>query len=691
VQPQAGRVFAEEEGRQGGPPAVIVSDRLWRQRFGSDRTLPGRPITLNNEPFAVVGIMRSGFAFPSSDVDIWIAQQFGERDRRQRRAHNFGVIARLKREVSVERARADMQALARQIADEQPAFMTGWTANVVPYHHDLVESARPLILILFGVAMVVLLVACANLANLALARAAGRVHEIAVRSALGASRIRIVRQLLTESLVQSAIGGALGVAILALTLELLLAAAPDDIPRLYDVRLDPVVFVFASAVTVLSALLVGLLPALRGSWAPASSAVSRSQWYEALSGSRMSGTLRTARLRGALLVAQVALALVLLVSAGLLARSLLKLNAVEYGFVQDGLLALNLDIPSARYPDVGAQSRFYERLLDRVRALPGVLAASTTSGAPASGMQTTFSFAIEGRPAASPSGREDPVPLRAVMPDYFRTLGIPLLHGRAIEPTDQQSAAPVVVFNESLARRFWNDGAVGRRISFAGPEGPWYEVVGVVGDTRDEGLDQPAPPAVYVPFPQRREQWGWLTWQTLVVRTRRGVEPTDLVSSIRFVLGEIDPLLPLQSVRTVNDLYAENTARRRFAMQLTAGFAGLALLLGALGIYAIVAYSVAARRREIGIRLALGAHPRTVLRQVVRGALGLALAGVAIGAVSALGLTRFLETLLFGVEPTDVATFAGTGALLIAVAALAAWIPARRVMCVDPMSALRAE
>jgi predicted permease len=306
-------------------------------------------------------------------------------------------------------------------------------------------------------------------------------------------------------------------------------------------------------------------------------------------------------------------------------------------------------------------------------------------------MQTTFSFAIEGRPAASPSGREDPVPLRAVMPDYFRTLGIPLLHGRAIEPTDQQSAAPVVVFNESLARRFWNDGAVGRRISFAGPEGPWYEVVGVVGDTRDEGLDQPAPPAVYVPFPQRREQWGWLTWQTLVVRTRRGVEPTDLVSSIRFVLGEIDPLLPLQSVRTVNDLYAENTARRRFAMQLTAGFAGLALLLGALGIYAIVAYSVAARRREIRIRLALGAHPRTVLRQVVRGALGLALAGVAIGAVSALGLTRFLETLLFGVEPTDVATFAGTGALLIAVAALAAWIPARRVMRVDPMSALRAE
>jgi hypothetical protein len=251
--------------------------------------------------------------------------------------------------------------------------------------------------------------------------------------------------------------------------------------------------------------------------------------------------------------------------------------------------------------------------------------------------------------------------------------------------------------NDSLAKRFWaearstSDGAVGRRISFAGPEGPWYEVVGVVGDTRDAGLDQPAPPAVYVPFAQRREQWGWLSWQTLVVRARPGFAPADLVPSIRFALSEIDPLLPLQSARTIDDLYAENTARRRFAMQLTAGFAALALLLGALGIYAIVAYSVAERRREIGIRLALGAQPRTVLRQVVRSALGLAAAGAALGSVSALGLTRFLASLLFGVEPTDAATFAAMAALLIAVAALAAWLPARRVMRVDPVNALRVD
>ena len=691
VQAQAGRLFNEEEGRQGGPPAVLISDRLWRQRFGADRNVLGRSVTLNAEPFAVVGVMRPGFAFPSTNVDIWIAQQFSELDRAQRRSHNFGVIARLKSDLAVEGARSEMRALARQISDEQPAFMTGWSVNVVPYHDDLVGNARPLILILFGIAMVVLLAACANLANLALARAAGRVHEIAVRSALGASRSRIAKQLLVESLVQSAIGGALGVGVIAITLQTLIAAAPADIPRLHDIDLDQSVFIFATGVTVLSALIVGLVPALRGGWATLSHQALTLRLGSGQAGSRVTGTPGAARLRGALLVAQVALALVLLVGAGLLVRSLIKLNAVGYGFAQDGLLALNLDIPAARYPDVGAQSRFYERLLEHVRALPGVAAASTTSGAPASRSATTFSFAIEGRPAATPSGREDPVPLRAVMPDYFRTLGIPVLHGRTVEPSDTQGALPVVVFNESLAKRFWTDGAVGRRISFAGPEGPWYEIVGVVGDTQDAGLDLPAPPAVYVPFAQRREQWGWLSSQTLVVRVRPGFASTDLVPSIRFALSEIDPLVPLQPARTVTDLYAENTARRRFAMQLTAGFAALALLLGALGIYAIVAYSVAERRREIGIRLALGARPRTVLRQVVRSALGLAAAGAAIGAVSAFGLTRFLESLLFGVEPTDAATFASMAALLMAIAVLAAWLPARRVMRVDPVKALREE
>jgi putative ABC transport system permease protein len=596
------------------------------------------------------------------------------------------VVARLKESVSIDAAAAEMRTVAQQITAEQPAFMTGWGVNVVPLHADMVDNARPLIVMLFGVVIGVLLVACANLANLTLARATGRLHEIAVRSALGASRARIAAQLLTESLVLAGIGGAAGVVVVAVMLKTLIAAVPEDIPLLHEVRLDPVVFIFATAITVLSAVLVGLIPALR---------VGGSMWYEALASAstRVSTTGRASRVRGALVVAQVALALVLLVGAGLLVRSFIRMNMVDYGFRPDGLLAVSLDIPRVKYPDRSVQSRFYERALERVRTLPGVAAASTTSEAPASGVTMTFSFAIEGRPARNPSGREDPVPLRAVMPDYFQTLGIPLISGRAIATTDREDSPPVVLFNESLAKRFWKNGdeAVGRRISFVGPGGPWYEIAGVVGDTRDDGLDQPAPPAVYVPYAQRRQEWAWLTFQTLVVRAQAGQEPSDLLPSIRGALREIDPSLPMQTVRTVTQLYSENAARRRFAMQLTAGFALLALLLGAIGIYAVVAYSVAQRRREIGIRLALGAQPRAVARQIVRGALGLASAGAALGAISALALTRFLETLLFGVEPTDAATFVGMAALLLAIAALASWLPARRAMRVDPVEALRTD
>jgi putative ABC transport system permease protein len=686
VTPQAGRLFSDDEGKDGAVRAALLSDALWRQRFGADLNIVGRTIDLSGDLYTVVGVMRPEFRFPDPDIDTWIAQQFGEEDRAERRSHNYGVVARLKQGASLETAAAEMRTLAQQITAEQPAFMTGWGVNVVPLHADMVDNARPLIVMLFGVVIGVLLVACANLANLTLARATGRLHEIAVRSALGASRARIAAQLLTESLVLAGIGGAAGVVVVAVMLKTLIAAVPEDIPLLHEVRLDPVVFIFATAITVLSAVLVGLIPALR---------VGGSMWYEALASAstRVSTTGRASRVRGALVVAQVALALVLLVGAGLLVRSFIRMNMVDYGFRPEGLLAVSLDIPRVKYPDRSVQSRFYDLALERVRTLPGVAAASTTSGAPGSGVAMTFSFAIEGRPARNPSGREDPVPLRAVMPDYFQTLGIPLISGRAIATTDREDAPPVVLFTESLARRFWKNGdeAVGRRISFVGPGGPWYEIAGVVGDTRDDGLDQPAPPALYVPYAQRRQEWAWLTFQTLVVRAQPGQESTDLLPSIRGALREIDPLLPMQTVRTVTQLYSENAARRRFAMQLTAGFALLALLLGAIGIYAVVAYSVAQRRREIGIRLALGAQPRAVARQIVSGALGLASAGAALGALSALGLTRFLETLLFGVEPTDAATFVGMAALLLAIAALASWLPARRAMRVDPVEALRTD
>jgi putative ABC transport system permease protein len=683
VQPQIGRLFTEREGEDGGPAAVLLSDSFWRQRFSADRGVIGRSVLLNGEPFTVVGVMGPEFHFPEADVDLWFAQQFGEASRAQRRSHNFGVVARLKQGVTIEAAEAEMKTLARQIAREQPIEMTGWSVNVAGLQADLVTDARPLLVLLFGVVVVVLLVACANLANLSLARATGRLHEIAVRSALGAGRGRIARQLLTESFVLAGLGGGLGVAVVSVTLPTLLAAAPDEIPLLREVRLDPVVLAFAVGVTVLTAVLVGMLPAMRAGGADVRIALQ--SW-------RSSAGARQGRIRGALVVVQLALALVLLVGAALLLRSLIKLNAVEYGFRPEGVLTVALDVPRPRYRERAAQLRFYEQLLERVRVLPGVAAAASTSETPGSGSPVTFSFAVEGRPAANPSGREDPVRLRTVTPAYFKVLEIPLLRGRAIEPIDADRTPPVVVFNATLAKRFWPDGnALGHRISFVGATGPWYQIVGVVGDTRDEGLDRAAPPVVYLPFAQKRDNWDWFSWQTLVIRARPGINPSDLLPSIRGAVREIDPSLPLQTVRTIGELYSGINARRRFAMQLIGGFAGLALLLGAIGVYAVVACSVAQRRQEIGIRLALGAPPASVVVHIVTRGVALAVAGIAVGALAAAGLTRFLETLLFGVEPTDAPTFALTAALLLAIATLASWVPARRAMHVDPVKALRTE
>ena len=682
VQPQAGRLLTDREGERGAPAAALLSDALWRQRFSADSSIVGRAVTLNGETFTVVGVMRPDFRFPDASVDVWVAQLLGEEDRAQRRSHNYGVVARLKPGVPLSAAAAEMRTLAGQIAREQPANMTGWSTNVVPLHADLVADAQPLLVLLFGIVVVVLLVACANLANLSLARASGRVHEMAVRSALGAGRWRIARQLLTESVMLAGAGGAAGVAVVSLTLDTLVAAAPDDIPLLRDVRLDPVVLAFAAGVTVLTALLVGVLPALR---------TGAARGLAAMQSSRSTGGARQSRLRGALVIAQVAMALVLLVGAGLLARSVLRLNGVDYGFRPERLLAVTLDIPQSRYPDQAAQLAFYERLLERVRALPGVAGAATTSQPPGAGGPTS-SFAIEGRPSTNPSGREDPVSLHTVTPGYFALLGIPVVRGRPIDATDTRDGTPVVVFNHTLAKRFWPGGdAVGRRISFVGPEGPWYEIAGVVGDTRDEGLDRPAPGVLYLPYAQRRLNWTWLSWQTVMVRAQPGQDPSDLLPSIRAALREIDPLLPLGTVKTVDEQYAELNARRRFAMQLTAGFAGLALLLGAIGIYAVVAYSVVQRRQEIGIRLALGATRQSVAAHVVKRGLGLAAAGAVAGAIAAAGLTRFLESLLFGVDPIDAPTFAATTVALLSIAAIASWLPARRAMAVDPVSALRNE
>lgn len=675
-----GRTFTADEAEPGGPAVALISHGLWRQRFGGDAGVIGGTMTLDDTEFTVVGVMPPDFDYPDSETQVWYPLRFTAEDRDVRHSHRWNVLGRLGTEAGIERAQADMDALARSIAAEHPQHMAGWGVNVVPLRGDLVGDVRPLLLVLFGVVGVVLLIACANLVNLLLARALNREHEIAIRGALGASRGRLVRQLLTESGVLALIGGGLAVAVVALGLDLLVGLAPPDIPLLDDVRVSGAMLAFAAGITVLVTLLFGLVPALR---MPAQGLRS------GLASGTLRGGVRHGRLQSALIVGEVALSLVLLVGAGLLARSFMILHAVDYGFEPREVLAVGVDLPHSRYDTHASQVAFYDRLLERVRAVPGVASVGSTSEAPVVGFANSYTFRIDGRPAADPSGYEDDELLHAVTPGYFDALRIPLVRGRVFGEADRADAPPVIAISQSLARKHWPDeNPIGERLSFS-DDGPWFEIVGVVGDTRHFGLDRESPPALYIPYKQK--SWEWLSWQVLMLRAEAGVDPATLTPSVRAAIHELDPALPLDPLLTLEDAYAETTARRGFALTLVGAFAALALLLGSLGLYGILAYGVAQRRREIGVRMALGATEQDVLGRVLRRGLGLALLGVAIGLAGAFATSRLLSSLLYGISPTDPATFVGVSLLLASVALLASWLPARRATRVDPMTALRAE
>jgi len=680
VRPLLGRVFAEADGAPNAPALALLAHGFWQRRFGGDPSAIGRVLQVDGGPVTIVGVMPATFRFPSPEVDLLTNLRFDADDRAERRSHNYVVLGRLKPGVDIGVADAAMDAIALELAREHPQHMTGWSVNVVSAHADAVREVRPLLLVLTGVVIVVLLIACANLAGLQLARATRRAQELAVRAAIGAGRGRIVRQLLAESFLVALLGGVGGVALAALSLEVIVANAPADIPFIERVRIDPAVLGVAVLVTMASAVLVGLAPALRAA---------RAELRPLLQSARVRVDRSQQRLRQALVVCQIALALVLLVAAALLVRSFWQLNQVEYGYDPNGVLTVSIDLPRVRYPDQAAQLRFYEQLFDRLRARPGVAAAAGTTGTPGVGAAMTFSFAIEGRPSSNPSGREDPVPLQGVTRGYFETMRIPVVGGRVFDETDRPGSRPVIVINEALARRHWPDGAVGARINFRPGEMPWYEIVGVVGDTRDEGVAEDAPPMIYAPFAQRAPSWAWMSWQTLLVRAADRGDPLRLVPDVRAAIWSIDRNLPLLDVATVEARLAENEARRRMALGLLGAFALVAVLLGTLGVYGVMSYSVSEQRQEIGIRVALGARPAAVAAGVVRRGAQLAGTGVLLGLGTAALVTRTLETLLYEITPTDPQTFASMAVLLLAVATLAAWIPARRAMCVDPAIVLR--
>ncbi|HEX9893186.1 MAG TPA: ABC transporter permease [Gemmatimonadales bacterium] len=675
--PLLGRLFTADDGLDPSARFVLVSYGFWRDRLGGDSSAIGQTVTVDEIAYEILGVMRPDFDFPSSLVDLWRPVSEAGLNPDNRRSHNLGVIARLKPGTTVEPAQAEMTTIAKALQTEYPEFMKGWGVNVVKIHSDLVAPVRPLLLVLLSGVGLVLVIACSNVANLLLARAVGREREISVRGALGASRLRLVRQLLVEGAILAVAAGLLGVFLAQAMLAGLIRLAPSDIPLLDEVRLDRTVLGFALLLTAASTLVFALAPALR---------LAGTDLQAALRADR-SGALAHARLRGALVVFEVALSMVLLVGAGLLVRSFTRLQAVDLGFAPDGMLAVSLSPSAARYPDAAAQTGFYQRLLERLDAVPGVAGATSTSATPADPYSTTFSFAIQGRESPNPSGRFDPVPMEAVMPGYFSRLGIPLRRGRTFDSRDRADAPPVAVINETLARVLWpGTDPIGQRIAFR-TDAPWLEIVGVVGDTRMLGADRPPAPILYLPFSQKT--WAWLRWQTVLIRADAGLNPVDLLPAIRAAAAEVDPQLVLPRVSTVNQLYAESAARRRFATLLLGGFAAAALALGLIGVYGVLSTAVAQRSQELAIRVALGAGRSRVIALILRQALSLTLAGVAIGLLAAAGATRLLGSLLFGVSPLDPVTFGAVGAILLLVSAGAALIPAWRAARVDPIGAMR--
>lgn len=674
-----GRAFGEEE-RTGGAVAIL-GHAFWSGRYGADPDVLGRTLVLNDVPHTVIGVAPEGFAFPSDAVEVYLPLTADDVDPTSRTSHNYSVVARLAPGSTIESAQAEMTGLAARIAEEHPEEMTGWSARVVGLHDDVTRDVGPLFRVLLGGVAVVLLIACGNLANLLLARAVSREKEIALRGALGAGRRRIFRQLLTESALLAALGGLAAALAAPLLLRVLLGTAPSDIALVDQATIDGRMLLFTAATALGCALLFGLAPALR---------LARSDLESMLRSGRGGSASGHTRLRSGLLVGQVALSVVLLVGAGLFVRSFRALQATELGFDPEGLVLIDLDLPGPRYPETPDQATFYGDLVDRLAAVPGVVEAATTSQSPGAGSGMTFSFAIEGRVAPNPNGREDDETLHAVGPGYFEVLGREIVDGRPFDDLDRADGVPVVIINESLARKHWPDGdAVGQRIAFRVGETPWREIVGVVADARLQSPDVPADPGLFVPYAQK--SWSWLTWSTVMVRLADGTDAEAVVPALRSALAELDPELPPQSVGTVTGAFRENTARRRFAMTLVGGFGLLALLLSVVGLYGLIAYSVARQRSEIGVRMALGARAGDVVGRVLRHSLGLTLVGALAGAAIAWWASGAIESLLYGVSPVDVRTYAVTVGLMVAVAALTALVPALRAARIDPVRALRSE
>lgn len=674
VSPQLGRTINAEEDRPETNNAVLISHNLWERRFASAENAVGQSLIVNGLPRTIVGVMPSGFKFPDT-AELWVPMALNEK-LWTRNDHGLRSVARLKPNITIEQAQSEMNLIARRIEEQHPVTNEGMGVNVISLRDRLVGDYREALLILLGVVAFVLLIACANVANLLLSRSSARHQEFALRAALGASRARIVRQLLTESALLSLLGAGFGVLLAVWGRNLLLAAIPGDMPFWMKFDLDLRVLGFTLAVSFLTGLVFGVVPALQGS---------RTDVNEALKeGGRGRGTTHN-RLRNLLVVAEVALSLVLLVGAGLMLRSFAKLQQVNSGINPEHVLTVEVPLSRAKYPEGPQQSAFFKELVTRAGALPGTSSVAAVSDLPLMGGWGR-SLTVEGFPVLS-VGQAPMINHSVVTPNYFRTMGIPLIEGRDFNEADTATGLRVTIVDERLARQYWPGGsALGKRVRFGPPESnePWHTIVGVAGAVRHERLDRDTRQSIYVSYQQ-------IPVRGMSLALRTSDDAGNLAGAVRREVLALDKDQPVTNVLTMNEVVSRSVWQQRFYTLLFGIFAALALVLAAIGIYGVMSYAVTQRTQEIGIRMALGARALDVLKLVIKNGMALIVIGVVIGLAGSVALTRLLATLLFGVTPTDTLTFVTVSAVLILVALVACYLPARRATKVDPLVALRYE
>jgi putative ABC transport system permease protein len=677
VRPIQGRTFLPDEDQPGKPHVVVMSERLWRRRFGADPKLLGSSITLDGQAATVIGIMPASFQFPAGNLtrNLWMPLEFSADRLKERGNHWMAVVGRLKAGTTMASADADLKRVAANIEQQFPDEQKGRSVWTRTMQDVLVGNLRPVLLILMGSVGFVLLIACANVANLLLARAASRTREVAVRAALGASRGRLIRQFLTESILLALAGGVLGAFLADAGVQALTKFAPGQIPQATSIHLDGTVFLFLTAVCLLAGIIFGVVPAFQSTGRDLQTGLREG-------GRSGSAGIRSAGLRNALVIGEFALALVLLIGAGLLMRTFRTLSATNPGLVAEGVLTMSVSVPDEKYPKDSMWQRLYSPALERIKALPGVRAAGIISLLPLQAWGWNGSFSIEGRPREDPA-KQPLAEFRQISPGYFRAMGIRILKGRAIGSGDTMVSPHVILINDALAKRYFpGQDPVGQKINW----NEWRTIVGVVANTRQATLDREPMPELYFPAAQLSES---ISGMTFAIST--SVEPSSVTHAVTAAIQSVDPTQPVFGVKTMTEVVSDSLSNQRLYAWLLGVFSALALILASAGIYGVMSYLVTQRTQEFGLRMALGASANNVLRMVLRQALLLIGAGLAIGLAGAVAVTRVLTNFLFGVKPIDPLTFAAVSIVLTAVALLATYLPALRATRVDPTVALRYE